>query len=91
MRSVLETIIVGSDLDTIAARQVNVDRVGYRLQLVDVKRVVAKHLRHNAVALPAWRIAYREKQTRPVLVNRREVICRIRRTPCPVGERNPRS
>jgi hypothetical protein len=36
-------------------------------------------------------IAYREKQTRKVLVDHAQVICRIRRTPCPAGERNPRS
>jgi hypothetical protein len=109
----------GSDLDTIAGRQVNVDRIWDRLQLsmtkgqrvclhrfhgaggrnhgvsADQRRGVACVGRETSAVqcnhVTGMAIAYREKQTRQVLVDHAQVICRIGRTPCPVGERNPRS
>ena len=109
----------GSDLDTIAGRQVNVDRVWDRLQLsmtkgprvclhrfhgaggrnhgvsTDQRRGVACVGRETSAVqcnhVTGMAIAYREKQTRQVLVDHAQVICRIGRTPCPMGECNPRS
>jgi hypothetical protein len=112
-------VSTGSDLDTVAGRQVNVDRVWDRLQLsmtkgqrvclhrfcraggrnhgvsTDQRRGVACVGRETSAVqcnhVTGMAIAYREKQTRQVLLDHAQVICRIRRTPCPVGERNPRS
>jgi hypothetical protein len=116
-RSDLEAITVDNDFDTIAARQVSVDRAltdsswsmikGYGVCLhrlwdmgarnhdvsVDQQRVACVGRETLAVqcnyviAIP---IAYREEQTRLVLVDHAQDTCRIRRTPCPVVECDPR-